>query len=101
MRLREGDKVMIISGKDTGKESRISRVIPKKNQIIVEGVNTARKHQKARGQTMQGGVIDKDMPIDSSNVMIVCSDCGLPARIGYRIDDNGKQRICRRCGGDL
>ncbi|HSL25873.1 MAG TPA: 50S ribosomal protein L24 [Acidimicrobiia bacterium] len=101
MRLREGDKVIVISGKDAGKESRISRVFPKKDQVIVEGVNTSKKHQRPRGQTMQGGVIDKDMPIHVSNVMIVCDDCGRPARIGYRIDENGKHRVCRRCGGDL
>lgn len=101
MRLREGDKVKVISGKDAGKESRISRVIPRRNQVIVEGANTVRKHQKARGRTMQAGIIDKDMPIDASNVMIVCDDCGLPTRIGYRVDENGKQRICKRCGGDL
>jgi large subunit ribosomal protein L24 len=101
MRLREGDKVIVITGKDAGKESRISRVYPKKDQVIVEGVNTSKKHQRPRGQTMQGGVIDKDMPIHVSNVMIVCEDCGRPVRIGYRFDENGKHRICRRCGGDL
>ena len=93
--------MIVISGKDAGKESRISRVYPKKDQVIVEGVNTSKKHQRPRGQTMQGGVIDKDMPIHVSNVMIVCDDCGRPARIGYRIDENGKHRVCRRCGGDL
>jgi large subunit ribosomal protein L24 len=101
MGLREGDKVMVISGKDAGKESRVSRVLPKKRQVIVEGVNTAHKHQRPRGRTMQGGVIDRDMPIDISNVMIICEDCGRPSRMGYRIDDSGKHRICRRCGGDL
>lgn len=100
MKLREGDRVMVISGKDAGKESRIARVFPKKDKIIVEGVNTAKKHQKPRGQTMQGGIIDKDMPIHVSNVMIICDDCG-PTRIGYRIDETGKHRICRKCGGEL
>jgi large subunit ribosomal protein L24 len=100
MRLREGDKVMVIAGKDAGKESRIARAFPQDDKIIVEGVNTAKKHQKPRGQTMQGGIIDKDMPIHVSNVMIICEDCG-PTRIGYRIDDRGKQRVCRKCGGDL
>ncbi len=100
MKLREGDRVMVIAGKDAGKESRIARVFPKKDKVIVEGVNTAKKHQKPRGQTMQGGIIDKDMPIHVSNVMIVCDECG-PTRIGYRIDETGKHRICRKCGGDL
>ncbi len=100
MRLRAGDKVKVIAGKDIGKESRIERVIPAENKILVEGVNTAKRHQKARSQTMQGGIIDRDMPIDASNVMIVCEDCG-PTRIGMRIDEKGKHRICRKCGGDL
>ncbi|MGA7281876.1 MAG: 50S ribosomal protein L24 [Acidimicrobiia bacterium] len=101
MRLRRGDTVMVISGKDTGKESRIKRVIPDKGQILVEGVNTAKRHTKPRGQTMQGGIIDKDMPIDASNVMIVCEKCG-PTRIGHKIDDKGhKHRVCVKCGGDL
>ncbi|MGZ8754779.1 MAG: 50S ribosomal protein L24 [Acidimicrobiia bacterium] len=101
MRLREGDKVKVIAGKDAGKESRVVRVMPKTNTLIVEGVNTAKKHQAPRGQTMQGGIIDKDMPINSSNVMIVCSDCG-PTRVGHRLDAEGvKHRTCVKCGGDL
>jgi large subunit ribosomal protein L24 len=101
MRLRAGDRVKVISGKDAGKESRISKVLPKSNRVIVEGVNTAKRHTRPRGQTMQGGIIDKDLPIDASNVMIVCEDCQRPVRISYRIDANGKHRVCSRCGGDL
>jgi large subunit ribosomal protein L24 len=101
MRLKQGDKVMVITGKDAGKESRIKRVFPGNGRILVEGVNTAKRHTKPRGQTLQGGIIDKDMPIDASNVMIVCPDCG-PTRIGYAVDGDGrKRRICRKCGGDL
>ena len=101
MRLREGDKVKVIAGKDKGKESRVVRAIPAANRVIVENVNTAKRHQKPRGQHMQGGIIDKDMPMDASNVMIVCSKCG-PTRIGHRFDDNGKKhRTCVKCGGDL
>lgn len=101
MKLRTGDKVMVISGKDAGKESRIARVYPQKGKVLVEGVNTAKRHTKPTGSTMQGGIIDRDMPIDVSNVMIVCEKCG-PTRIGHRIDDEGvKHRICRKCGVDL
>lgn len=100
MKLRVGDRVKVISGKDVGQVSRISRVIPKMNKVIVEGVNTARRHQRPQSGTMQGGIIDKDMPVDASNVMIVCEECG-PTRIGQRFDDRGKRRVCRRCGGDL
>ena len=101
MRLRAGDKVKVISGKDAGKESRISKVFPGSNRIIVEGVNTAKRHSRPRGQTMQGGIIDKDMPIDASNVLILCEDCGRPVRIAHRVDESGKHRVCSRCGSDL
>jgi large subunit ribosomal protein L24 len=101
MKLKQGDKVMVISGKDAGKESRISRVLPKQDKVLVEGVNTAKRHTKPRGQTLQGGIIDKDMPIAVSNVMIICEKCG-PTRIGHRFDDKGKKhRTCVKCGGDL
>jgi len=101
MKLRKGDRVQVIAGKDLGKQGEITRVIPKTGRLIVDGVNVAKKHQRQTRQTMQAGIIDKDMPIDASNVMIVCSRCG-PTRIGYRFDDEGeKHRICRKCGGDL
>jgi large subunit ribosomal protein L24 len=101
MKLRAGDKVMVISGKDTGKESRIERVYPDANRILVEGVNTAKKHQKTNPQQPNsGGIVDRDMPIDASNVMIMCPKCG-PTRIAARIDDKGKHRTCAKCGGDL
>ncbi|MFC2153046.1 50S ribosomal protein L24 [Actinomycetota bacterium] len=101
MKLREGDTVMVISGKDAGTESRIARVFPKTERIIVEGVATAKRHQRPTGELNTGGIIDKDMPIHASNVMIVCKECG-PTKIGARIDDDGrKRRVCRKCGGDL
>lgn len=101
MKLREGDRVVVIAGKDIGKESRISKVFPGKGKVQVEGVNRVKRHSKPTGRTLQGGIIDKDLPIDASNVMIVCEKCG-PTRIGHRFDDHGeKQRVCVKCGGDL
>jgi large subunit ribosomal protein L24 len=101
MKLKSGDTVQVMAGKDVGTQAKIARVFPKDNRIIVEGVATAKRSQKPTGSTMQGGIIDKDMPIDASNVMIVCPECG-PTRIGYRIDDDGvKYRICRKCDGEL
>jgi large subunit ribosomal protein L24 len=101
MKLRSGDTVQVMAGKDVGTQAKIARVFPKDNRIIVEGVATAKRSSKPTGSTMQGGIIDKDMPIDASNVMIVCPECG-PTRIGYRIDDDGvKYRICRKCEGEL
>ncbi|MGB9358562.1 MAG: 50S ribosomal protein L24 [Acidimicrobiia bacterium] len=101
MKLKKGDTVQVITGKDAGTESKIAKVFPSRNKIIVEGVATAKRSQRATGQTMQGGIIDKDMPIDASNVMIVCSECG-PTRIGAGFDEDGrKYRLCRKCGGEL
>ncbi len=101
MKIKAGDTVRVIAGKDKGTESKVARVLRGKNKVIVEGVATAKRHQRPTGQTMQGGIIDKDMPIDVSNVMIVCSECG-PTRIGARFDDDGrKYRVCRKCGSDL
>jgi len=101
MKLRKGDRVRVLKGKDVGKEGEITRVLLDSNRVIVDGVNVAKKHQRQSRATMQAGIIDKDMPIDASNVAILCDKCG-PTRIGYRIDANGKKiRTCKKCGGDL
>lgn len=98
MKLREGDKVKVIAGKDKGKESRIIKMFPARNKAIVENVNTAKKHQRPLGEGQPGGIIDKDMPVDVSNLMLICKDCG-PTRIGYTFDGDGnKHRSCKNCG---
>jgi large subunit ribosomal protein L24 len=101
VKLRKGDRVKVIAGKDVGKDGVIMRVIPEKNRVIVEGVNVAKKHQRPTRATMQAGIIDKDMPIHASNVALICGTCGA-TRLGYRFDDSGKKiRICRKCRGDV
>ena len=96
MKLKKGDHVVVLKGKDRGKDGVVMRVLPSENKVIVEGVNVAKKHQKATRATMQAGIIDKDMPIDASNVAIVSR--GKPSRIGYRIDDGKKVRIAVKTG---
>ena len=101
MKLKKGDRVRVLTGKDRGKEGEITRAYPKTGKVLVEGVNTAKRHQKATRATVQGGIIDKDMPLPASNVAILCPTDG-PTRVGYRFDPNGdKFRICRKCGRDL
>ena len=101
MKLHKGDRVRVLQGKDRGKEGDVMRVLPKSNRVIVDGVNVAKRHQRATRATMQGGIIDKDMPISASAVAIVCPNDG-PTRIGYRLDPQGhKVRVCRKCGTDL
>ena len=92
----------MLKGKDRGKEGTVMRVLPTEGKVIVDGVNVAKKHQKPTRTTMQGGIIDKDMPIDASNVAIVSPKDGKATRVGYKIDDDGtKVRICKRTGVQL
>ena len=101
MRLRKGDRVQVLTGKDRGHIGEIMRVLPKKDRVIVEGANVAKRHQRATRATMQGGIIDKDMPMPASNVAIVCPTDGA-TRIGMRVDEQGgRHRVCRKCGADL
>ena len=101
MKIKKGDRVRVLSGKDRGKEGVVMRALPSERKVIVDGVNVAKKHQKPTRVTMQGGIIDKDMPIDVSNVALICGTCG-PTRAGYRFDEAGKKvRVCRKCRGDL
>jgi large subunit ribosomal protein L24 len=101
VKLRKGDEVEVLAGKDLGKRGAVMRVIPESGKVIVDRVNIAKKHQKPTKATMQGGIIDKEMPINASNVGLVCKSCSKPTRIGYRFDGEKKIRICRKCGGDI
>jgi len=97
MKLKKGDTVVVITGKDKGAEGEIIEVLPKTNQVVVAGVNIAKRHQKARNARETAGIIDKDMPMDASNVMLVHK--GKPTRVGYRVNADGtKQRIAKRTG---
>src|SRR5437763_17207490 len=101
MKLVKGDRVRVLSGKERGKDGVIMRVFPKEGTVIVEGVNVAKRHQRSTRATMQGGIIDKDMPMPASRVAILCPDDG-PTRIGYQVDEQGRKvRICRKCGREL
>jgi large subunit ribosomal protein L24 len=102
VKIRKGDRVKVLSGKDAGKEGVVMTALPARGKVIVEGINTAKRHQRPTRMTMQGGIIDKDMPIDVSNVAILSPGDGRPTRVGYRVDADGRKvRICRRTGVDL
>ncbi len=97
MKLKKGDRVVVLQGKDRGKEGVVSRVFPKENKVMVDGINVAKKHQKSTRATMQGGIIDKEMPLDASNVALLSQ--GKPTRVGYRFEANGKKvRVARATG---
>ncbi len=102
LKIRKGDRVRVLSGKDKGKEGEVMRSLPREGKVIVDGVNVARKSQRPTRSTQQGGIIDKDMPIQVSNVALVCPSCGKPTRVGYKIDASGdKARVCKKCGGEI
>ncbi len=101
MKLKKGDEVEVIAGKDRGKRGVISRVLLP-DRVIVDGINIAKKHQKPTRATMQGGIIDKEMPIHVSNVAIVDPKTSSRSRVGYRFGSDGKKvRISRKSGSEL
>src|ERR671925_1998177 len=104
MKVKKGDTVLVISGKDKGAKGKVIQAFPKRERVLVEGVNRIKKHTKVsrteRG-AQSGGIVTQEAPIHVSNVMVVDSD-GKPTRVGYRVDDNGtKVRVARRSGKDL
>ena len=101
MRIRKGDLVQVLSGKHRGRQGRVMIALPREGKVVVDGANMAKRHTKPRGATMQGGIIDKDMPLPVSSVAIVCPSDGA-TRIGIQIDDAGRKvRVCRKCGVEL
>jgi large subunit ribosomal protein L24 len=101
MKLRKGDRVVVLTGKDRGKQGEVMRALPKDDKVIVENVNVVKKHQRQRRATLQAGIIDKDMPVPVAAVALLCSKCGR-TRIGYKFDAQGnKVRICKKCGNDV
>ena len=97
MKLKKGDVVVVIAGKDKGQEGEVVQVLPSANKVIVNGINTAKKHSKPNRANQQGGIIDRDMPIDASNVMLVHK--GKPTRVGYKVNADGtKVRVAKSTG---
>jgi large subunit ribosomal protein L24 len=101
LKIKKGDRVVVLSGKDKGKEGVVQSALPSQRKVVVEGVNTAKRHRKARSATEAGGIIDIDKPIDISNVAVVSPKDGKPTRVGYKLVDGKKIRICKRTGEEL
>ncbi len=107
MHIRKDDQVEVITGDDRGTPShrriaKVLRVLPEKNKIVVEGVNRVYKHLKPSQKSQQGGRLSKEMPIDASNVMLMCPSCNRGVRVGHRFTDTGqKQRYCKACSASL
>lgn len=101
MNIRKDDTVIVITGTDKGKKGKVLVADPKGGKVIVEGVSVASRHQKARRQDEEGGIIKKETPIYACKVMIVCPKCGKATKVGHKIEDGKKTRICKKCGAEL
>ena len=98
MKIRKNDNILVINGKDRGKKGKVRFAYPKHERILVEGINFIKRHTRARRQVRQAGIIEREAPIHVSNVMLLCSKCNHPARVGFRfLEDGRKVRICRVC----
>lgn len=98
MKIRKNDTVLVVSGKDRGKKGKVRFAYPKKERVLIEGVNFIKRHTRAMRQVRQAGIIEREAAIHVSNVMLLCSKCNHPTRIGFRfLDDGRKVRICRVC----
>lgn len=101
MKIKKGDNVIVISGKDRGKTGKIFRALPREDMVIIEGVNVKKKHQRPRRANQKGQIIDRAAPIHVSNVMLVDPQTNKPTRIGYKIGENGKVRVAKKSGAVL
>lgn len=98
MHVKRGDIVKVISGKDKGKEGKVITAYPQTGKVVVEGVAIVKKHQKARAQGQESGIIHREAAIDASNVLRVCSKCGKAVRTGVKVlEDGSKVRYCKKC----
>jgi len=101
LNVKKGDMVMVITGKDAGKKGKILQVITAKNRVIVEKVNLIKKHQKPTKGMPQGGIMEQEAAIHSSNVMLYCTECNSVTRKSVKVTGEGKVRVCKKCGHNL
>ena len=101
-KLKKNDNVIVIAGKDKGKTGPVRQVLPKDGRAIVTGVNMIKKHQKSQSAEQRGGIIDREAPLQISNLMVICKSCGKPARVGIHFRPDGKKsRFCKKCNEDF
>ena len=99
--VKKGDKVVVITGKEKGKEGKVTAVFAEKDQALVEKVNMITKHIKPRGAKNPGGITKMEGPLPASNLMVVCPKCGKATRVAHEIRDDKKVRVCKKCGAEL
>ena len=98
MKIKKSDNVLIITGKDKGRKGKVLKAFPREGRIIIEGINIRKKHVKPKRSGEKGQVVQVPLAIDVSNVKLLCPKCGKAARVGYKLTEDKKQRICKKCG---
>ena len=101
MNVKKNDTVVVLSGKDKGKQGKVLSVDPENRKVVVEKVNMASRHQKPRKQGDEGGIIQKEIPLYASKVMTVCPKCSKPTRVAHKIEGGKKVRVCKHCGAEI
>lgn len=99
--IRKNDMVKVLSGKDRGKTGKVLKVLPARNRVVVENINFIKRHTRANpSKNVQGGVLEKELPIVASNLIVICPECSAPTRVGHRHLEDGKSvRVCKKCDG--
>ena len=101
MNVKKGDTVVVLSGKDKGKQGKVQTTIPSESKVVVEGVNMVTCHTKPRRQGEEGGIVRREAALYASKVQVVCPKCGKPTRVAHKIEDGKKKRVCKHCGAEL
>ena len=101
MKIKKGDTVLIISGKDRGRKGKVLKALPKEQKVLVESINLKKKHVRPKREGEKGQIVQISAPIHVSNVKFICPKCGKATRIGYKIAENRKYRMCKKCGSEI
>lgn len=101
MKIKKGDYVLIISGKDKGRKGKVIRAFPKEGKVVIEGMNIRKKHHRPRREGEKGQTLEIPAPIDVSNVKLICPKCQKPTRLGYKIEGDKKYRLCKKCSREI
>ncbi|MBI2064373.1 MAG: 50S ribosomal protein L24 [Candidatus Yanofskybacteria bacterium] len=101
MKIKRGDNVIMLNGKDKGKTGKVIKVFAEENRVVIEGLNVLKRAVRARKQGQKGQIISKERAVNAASVALVCKSCGKPTRVGYRVDGENKVRICKKCGAEV
>lgn len=99
-KIKKGDKVVVLAGKDRGKSGPVERVLAKSGRVVVGGLNVYKRHVKAR-EGVEGGIVDLVKPVEISNLALLCPACGKATRVGFRMEGDAKTRVCKKCGKEI